>query len=81
MLIYSGGDVSPFGPSQYKNTRRRSRKANRTKTSKRVGRRRRVVKRRVKKTKRRVKRKSGKKKKLSAKNINFLKRLGLRVRK
>lgn len=91
MLIYSGGDVSPFGPVRYKSTRSRSRKTTRTKTSKRVGRRgnnkkkRRVnkkKKKKVKKTRRKVKRRrKGGKKKLSAKNIKFFKQLGLRVKK
>lgn len=90
MLIYSGGDMSPFGPVRYKSTRRSSRKPTRKKTSKRVGRkklqrRRRTVKggrikKSVKRTKRKTKKRTGKKRKLSAKNVKFLKRLGLRVK-
>lgn len=86
MLIYGGGDITPFGAIQHKSTRNRLRSTNRVKTFKRVGRRGRKKKSAVKKVKkvrnlRKVKRTKSRKRKLNAKNINFLKSLGLRVKK
>lgn len=88
MLIYGGGDVSPFGAVQYKSRRIHSRKSIRLKSSKggsgqRRRRRLRVRgRKKVKKTRKRVRKvKRRKAKKLSAKNVKFLKRLGLRVKK
>lgn len=93
MLIYGSGEMSPFGPVQYKSARSRSRKTTRKKTSKGVGRPRRrrvggsLKKKKRKSTKKKVKKRrrrravGGKRKrKLNAKNVKFLRRLGLRVR-
>lgn len=92
MLIYGSNSATAFGgPSRvgsYKSASKRRRVGNRSKTSKRVSRRRRKVGSGLKKSTRRKTRKrvtrrrrSARIKKLKLKNINFLKKLGLRVKK
>lgn len=83
MLIYGGGDITPFGAKHYKNSRTRSRSTNRVKTVKGVGRRRhhRRQKSIVKKVRKVKRTKLKRRRKLTAKNIKFLKKLGLRVKK
>lgn len=51
MLIYGGGEITPFGVRQHKSTHRRVRSTTRVKTVKRVGRRGRKRKSTVKKVK------------------------------
>lgn len=97
MLIYSTNSGGPFGTTPttmaatagYKRVRRRKGFGIRAKVAERKQQRRsrrpRKVKTKGKKVKRTIRRKTTsrtkKKKKLYAKNVNFLKKLGLRVKK
>lgn len=84
MLIYTGSNIgNPFRTSAataaaasvgYKNVNKRKRRSIRTKVSKRGAQRRKSLHKTKKKQKR-------KRKSLTVKNVKFLKKLGLRVRK
>lgn len=82
MLIYNNTANSPFddipSPSRYKSVSKRKRSAsNRTKLVKRGG----QLRNKVQKSKRVRKSKKRAAKKLSVKNLNFLRKLGLRIKK
>lgn len=95
MLIYSTNSGSPFGATKtvvgatsgYKRVRKRKGCGIRAKVAERQQQRRRkprkgrAKKRQVKRTEKRKKTSRTKKKKLYVKNVNFLKKLGLRVKK
>lgn len=75
MLIYGDNSSALFGAANYKSVNDPPSQASRLKGIKRRGRK---TKHKVKRTKKARKRAT---KKLSAKNLNFLKKIGLKVRK
>lgn len=84
MLIYSdNGATAIGGVAGYKGVKRRKKSSSRVKASKgkRRSKKRHTVRKKVKKVKKSRRRRVAKIKNLTAKNKNFLKTLGLRVKK